>query len=194
MIFSPHPYIPTYAKQVFSGVRSEIYQWNQELYDGTYTPFERIRFMDGAFTVGTTRDQKILITRQEQPCNSHFFSFPWGGLESGEDPLDGARREFLEETGYASDTWIHWHTDKGGKNIASFTYFYIARDCEKIQEIQWDPGEKIELFEYDFDAFLLLSEDTTFVHNKSILHTLYQARLYPEKYRELRTLLFWEDA
>lgn len=52
--FSQHPSIPDSAECVFSGVRSEVYQWDQELYDGSIKRFERIRFFDGAFTLAIT--------------------------------------------------------------------------------------------------------------------------------------------
>ena len=47
----PHPSIPAHAEKVFDGVRCEIFQWNQTMYDGTTARFERARFMDGAFVL-----------------------------------------------------------------------------------------------------------------------------------------------
>ena len=44
--FSYHPRIPAMAECVFSGVRSEVYQWDQEMYDGSYSRFELLRCID----------------------------------------------------------------------------------------------------------------------------------------------------
>lgn len=65
--FIPHPRIPKDADCLFSGIRSEVYQWQQEMYDGTFSTFEMLRFLDGAFTIAITPDDRILLTEQEQP-------------------------------------------------------------------------------------------------------------------------------
>ena len=47
------------------------------MYDGSTARFERVRFMDGAFTVAITAESQILITRQEQPARAgSFLSLP----------------------------------------------------------------------------------------------------------------------
>lgn len=192
--FLQHPSIPDTAECVFSGVRSEVYQWDQELYDGSIKRFERIRFFDGAFTFAITPEWKILITKQEQPAREKsFYSLPWWGFDfPDEDALLCAKRELLEETGYVSDEWEHWHNYLGSSNISTFTYFYIARNVRKIQEIQPDPGEKIEVFELNFDEWLALARTHQFTHHLTLLSSMYDALLDQEKYHELKSLLFWE--
>ena len=71
--------IPAHAKKVFSGIRFEIFQWEQELYDGSTTTFERARFHDGAFVIPILPDGNILLTKQEQPARAgSFYSLPGG--------------------------------------------------------------------------------------------------------------------
>ena len=45
------------------------------------------------------RDGKVLIGRRKIEPRKGFWDLPGGFLEEGELPLDGLRREFLEETG-----------------------------------------------------------------------------------------------
>jgi 8-oxo-dGTP pyrophosphatase MutT (NUDIX family) len=45
------------------------------------------------------RDILLLYTRRYDD-----YSFPGGGLDAGEDPIDGLRRELQEETGAANVT------------------------------------------------------------------------------------------
>lgn len=71
--FVPHHRIPSNAVCVFSGIRSELYQWDQVMYDGTSSTFEMIRFLDGAFTIAITADHRILLTEQEQPGKDAVF-------------------------------------------------------------------------------------------------------------------------
>jgi len=77
----PHPIIPREAEPVFQGVRSQVFQWDQEMYDGSISRFERIRFIDGAFVIPILPSGNILLTEQEQPTRGKFFSLPGGALD-----------------------------------------------------------------------------------------------------------------
>ena len=181
------PRIPEAAKKVFEGVRSTIYQWDQELYDGSSTPFEIIRFLDWAFVVGVTRERKILLTKQEQPARNHFFySLPWGSFDHpDEDPLGCAKRELFEETGYGGGIWEPWLVTNGTYNVIAYTHFYIAHDIEYIWGQKPDAGEKIELLLLDFDEFLAFSENPYFSH-WPLLPILLWSLLHREKYDTLK--------
>lgn len=181
--------IPEDAKKVFSGIRSDIYQWEQEMYDGSYRTFELLQFINGSFVIGVTESGSILITYQEQPARKPFIGLPGGAFDSvDEDPLECAKREFLEETGYTSDIWELWITSEGTNNVIASTYFYIARDIYSVSEQRLDPGEKITFSFIDFDSFLSLAEDPDF-SNWTIARELLLAKLYPKKYTLLKKLL-----
>lgn len=183
--------IPVHAEKVFSWVRIDVYQWDQELYDGSITRFERARFLDGAFCIGITPEKNIIITEQEQPARKEpFISLPgWAFDSPNEDPLDCAKRELFEETGYESDEWKLWMVSEGTQNIIVNTYFYVAQNCRLIHEHKNpDHGEKIQVFTYAFDEFVWLCEDPRFVH-WTILPHLFSAKLHSEKYQELKEFL-----
>lgn len=191
-MFTRHHNIPEEAQCVFTWVRSEVFQWNQDMYDGSIALFERVRFLDGAFVIGIEQDGRILVTRQSQPQRHDFLSLPgWSFAFPEEDPVDCARRELLEETWYTtSEDIIPWIRFDGTVNVMTYTYFYIARNCKKIQEITPDSGEKISVFSVTFDEFLELSSDVGFHHHWNLLPIFYEARLSPEKKEELRIIFF----
>jgi ADP-ribose pyrophosphatase len=169
-----------------------VYQWEQDMYDGSIRTFELLRFLDGAFTIAITPDHRILITEQEQPAKLHsFLGLPGGSFDiPSEDPRTCAARELLEETGYTTDDWSLWHVFDGTGNVATYTYFYIARDVVQIHDISPDPGERIRLFSVTFDEFLELSSDIRFHHHWSIIPLLYEARIDARKREALRQLFF----
>lgn len=183
--------IPPHAELVFSWIRSDIYQWDQEMYDGTIKRFESIRFLDGAFVIAILPDWHILLTRQEQPLISEFISLPgWSFDSPDEDPLDCACRELREETGYTSDTIIPWFEFSWTKNVNTSVHYYIARNCYKVGDVIPDAWEKIQVFTVSFDEFLELSSHPGFHHHWNLLPILYEARLSSEKKEQLRKIFY----
>lgn len=193
--FSPHPYIPSEALCVFSGIRSEVFQWEQEMFDGSKKCFERIRYADGAFAIPVTPEWKIILIKQEQPARKKsFLSFPGGWFDHPfEDPLICAKRELLEETWYVAhdDNWILWKTYLGTQNIPLYAYFYVARWVYKVADITPDPGEKIEVIEVTFDELLSLVENHALEHHRDILSSFYDAILDKDNYALLKKYIIW---
>jgi ADP-ribose pyrophosphatase len=52
-------------------------------------------------TVGVTQDTQIILTHQyRHPVRVEIYDLPGGRINTGEQPVDAARREFEEETGF----------------------------------------------------------------------------------------------
>jgi ADP-ribose pyrophosphatase len=122
--------IPLHAERVFSGVRTNIYQWDQEMFDGSFSRFEMVEYLKWAFCIPILPDGKILLTRQEQPWVSEYISLPgWSFDFPDEDPQVCALRELCEETWYSSNIIESWFAFHGTKNVITSVYYFIMRDC-----------------------------------------------------------------
>jgi len=179
--------MPGDAKLVFKGELFEVWQWQQEMFDGSKAIFERIVGQDSVQVIAVVGSE-IMIQDQEQPARvSKFLSLPGGRCEWGEDSLACAKREFLEETGYASDDWELLQNVSPMGKMAWTIYTYIARDCRKVAEPHLDAGEKIENRLISFDEFTKLEDEPRF---RSLAPTLIRAQYDGSKRAELQRRIF----
>lgn len=179
--------IPENAECVFKGQIFDTYQWQQPMYDGTTKTFEKLKRPDTVVVFPVLDDGTILLTKQEQPGKEEFIGACGGRVEDGEDILESAKREFLEETGYEATEYILWKSEHPASKIDWVVYFFIAKGCKKVSDQSLDGGEKIELKKVTFDELLQIGRDKTFME-KEIIPDLYEALLDPAKYAELKQL------
>lgn len=183
--------IPPHAKKVFHGVVFDIYQWKQEMFDGSTQTFERVKRADTATIIPVVGD-KILILEQEQPGTPAFLCFPGGQRDDDEDPLDTAKRELLEETGYSSNDWEFLQSETPSTRMIWTLYTYIARDCVQTDTQHLDAGEKITTHLISFEDMLLLTENNRF-REKQIIPYLYSCRVHAEAAERFKQLLWHSD-
>jgi ADP-ribose pyrophosphatase len=65
-----------------------------------------VRHMGSAVMMAVDEKKRILLVRQFRlPAGKSIWELPAGRLDAGEKPLEAARRELMEETGYKARTW-----------------------------------------------------------------------------------------
>lgn len=181
--------LPADAKKVFTGNIFSVWQWEQRQYDGSTKTYERLSRSDTAHTIGILPDGRILLNQDEQPDREPVITPAGGQVEVGESPEAAARREFLEETGYAIGTLIPWHTYRPSVKVAWTVHAFIGRDLKKIAELNPDGGEKLTPLTFTFDEFLQLGHNPQ-MRDMVIRIILLQALLDPKMKEELKKQLY----
>lgn len=179
--------IPDHAQKVFQGVIFDVYQWEQEMFDGSTATFEKIKRADTVVVYGVLDDGRILLTEQEQPGKPPFMGAAGGRLDPGEEPLAAAKRELLEETGYEASEWILWNAQQPASKTDWAVYTFIAKGLKKADDLRLDAGERIVMKPVSFDELLLVATGRGFVE-KEMVSEFYEARLDAKKKEELQVL------
>jgi ADP-ribose pyrophosphatase len=184
--------MPDHAHKVFTGVLFDVYQWEQELYDGRVVTFEKLKRPDTVVVFAVTEEGKILLTRQEQPGKAPFVSATGGRVDAGEDVLTAAKRELLEESGYEATDYVLWDARQPVSKIDWSVYTFIARGAKLVADLALDGGEKITLLPVTFDEFIELGTTGDFADSE-IVPKLLRAKYDPAEYEKLKELFLGKN-
>ena len=119
---------------------------------------------DSVIVIAITQEKEYIITIQNRIKDKLIAEFPSGYIENGEDPIETAKRELKEETGYVSDDLFlidEAYTSPGTDN--SNSYIVVANNCIKTDE-KSDDGT--ELVEYG----LFSEKELEYLINKNIMN------------------------
>ena len=102
---------------------------------------------DWVNVIAVTKEGEFLIEEQyRHGIGNVCYELCAGIVEEGEIPLESAKRELLEETGYISREWMafgRYAPNASGSN--NYCYTFVARDIEKVTEQKLDKTEEIKL-------------------------------------------------
>jgi ADP-ribose pyrophosphatase len=145
-----------------------------KLPDGGEAYREYIRHPGACAVLPLFDDGSILLERQfRYPHGRDFIELPAGKLEPGEPPLETAKRELLEETGYSARAWkklclIHTaiaYTDEGIE-------LWLATDLSK-GSAKLDAGEFLETLRVPMAEALQMVTDGRITDAKSVIGLLW---------------------
>jgi 8-oxo-dGTP pyrophosphatase MutT (NUDIX family) len=181
--------LPAQAKQVFVGKIFSVYQWEQLLFDGSKATFEMLQ-RPNTLQVIAVQDGKICITDEEQPSKGKFFSLIGGRQDEGETPLEGAKRELLEESGLVSEDWLLYKIFEPYTKIEWEVYTFVARNCKKMSDQKLDRGEKITIKTVSFDEFCEIVFSEKFWGSEFTLDLMKMKYHEPARFEEFQKTLF----
>ena len=137
-----------------------------ELANGNFLDATILEFHSWANVLALTKNNQVVLVRQyRHGVEDVLWEFPGGVVEDGENPLEGAKRELLEETGYIASTWFE--IGKIYPNPAFQTntlYCFLAMDAELVSQQNLDAGEDIEVDLMPLDELIEMAKRGEFRH------------------------------
>ena len=98
-------------------------------------------YADEIMVFAMTRDQQVVLIKQyRHGVQDVILELPGGSVDEDETPLEGAKRELMEETGYTGDMFIE--LGQVSPNPAMYRNklrSFLARDVERsVQQSDYD--------------------------------------------------------
>ena len=153
-----------------------------ELSNGNLLDATILEFRAWANVVPLTKNGEVVLIRQYRHgvCDV-LWELPGGVVEDTEDPMEGAKRELMEETGYATSNLIQVGRLYPNPALQTNTlYCFIALDVEKVSEQNLDAGEDIEVHLVPLDQLVRMVKQGEFPHALDAA-VLFQALVYMDR-------------
>ncbi|MCI1640092.1 MAG: NUDIX hydrolase [Bacteroidales bacterium] len=106
-----------------------------------------IEYPDWVNIIAVTEDGKFVMERQyRHGLGKTCFEIPAGVMEKGESPLQAAKRELQEETGYGEGKWTEAMSISGNSSTTNnISHCFIAEDVKRISGQHLDRTEDIDI-------------------------------------------------
>jgi ADP-ribose pyrophosphatase len=141
-----------------------------ELQNGQLLDCHLLEYNDEILVFAVTKNQEVVLIRQyRHGAEKVILELPGGSVDEGESPLEAAKRELMEETGYSSDTLIELAC--GSPNPAIYRnriFSFLAIDVEPTGKQSVYDAEAVEVLLMPLSEVVELARSGEFIHSLNI--------------------------
>ncbi len=164
-------------KTIFNGRIIDLVVKDVELPDGKTSKREIINHPGAVAVIAVTESKKLLLIKQfRKPLEKTIVEIPAGKLEKGEDPLECAKRELEEETGYKSNELqavTSFYTSPGFADELVHIYF---TDKLELGKVSLDEDEFLDVMEVTIEEAEELIEKQL-IHDAKTVYAIQYLKL-----------------
>jgi ADP-ribose pyrophosphatase len=124
-----------------------------------------LEFNEWVCVFALTKEQEVLLIRlYRHGIGKIIWEIPGGVVDPGETPLEAARRELLEETGYGSGTWLEMPAiSPNPDNHTNQMHICLAFEVEPLGPQHPDDVERIEVHPTPLDEVIRMAQNGEFL-------------------------------
>ena len=168
---------------IFNGSKVKLELHHLENDQGVRTRREVVVHPGAVVVLPLLDDGNIVVIRNRRYAigGQYLIELPAGTLEKGEDPINCAGRELLEETGYLAGKITKMRDFYTSPGILSEKMFaFVATGLEKRQAAL-EEGEEIEVHTVGFEQAIAMIGDGRIQDGKTIATLLMYDRFFKRK-------------
>jgi ADP-ribose pyrophosphatase len=164
--------------EVYSGHLLKIQRDTVRLPGGGQAPREYIRHPGAAAILAVNeRDEIVMEWQYRYAPGRHYLEIPAGKMDAGESPLEAARRELKEETGFEAEEWsLLLEHDVAIAYSDERIHIYLAQGLTQSRH-QRDEEEFLECFLLPIQEALAWLDEGRLTDSKTQAAILTYARL-----------------
>ncbi len=141
-------------KTVLNTYKSSVQSWRMRLPNGKTRDFFITAGYSFVDVLAIDAKGRVIILKQYYiGQQKKLISLVAGIIDDNEQAKATAKRELLEETGYAAKKFIALGKSIKGKYTTGDVYHFLALDASKIQEPNFEDAEDIEILTVSMPEF-----------------------------------------
>lgn len=163
------------TKKIYKGLITEYVVKTVELPDGRQATREIVWHDDAAAVIVFIEDKLLCVEQFRKPLERTSIEIPAGLIDEGETPLEAAKRELEEETGYQANEWkeVTSFYNTPGFCDEKLTIFEASDPKKVVNPLAQDDDETLQVMTLSFDEAWQLMEEGRICDSKTVFALFY---------------------